>query len=129
MTAEQRREIIGRDPHVVHYALEDGTFKLAAGWLIDACGWKGSRSAALGCTSAEALGAGEPGRCQWGRGGDTGTRDSGKRVWGRFGIRLEPEPSGSVISAEVADVVVRLAFDLDLEGRVAGNTLKLSPAP
>ena len=41
VTPEQCRDIIARDPHVVHYPLEDGRFKLAAGWLIDACGWKG----------------------------------------------------------------------------------------
>ena len=41
VTEEQCRDIIGRDPHVVHYPMPDGSFKLAAGWLIDACGWKG----------------------------------------------------------------------------------------
>src|SRR5690606_12509003 len=41
VTPEQCRDIIGRDPEVVHYTLPDGRIKLAAGWLIDACGWKG----------------------------------------------------------------------------------------
>ncbi|MFM2055614.1 MAG: hypothetical protein RL456_3651, partial [Pseudomonadota bacterium] len=41
VTPEQCRDIIARDPHVVHYPMDDGSFKLAAGWLIDACGWKG----------------------------------------------------------------------------------------
>jgi UDP-N-acetylmuramate dehydrogenase len=39
VTEEQCRDIIGRDPEIVHYPMADGTVKLAAGWLIDACGW------------------------------------------------------------------------------------------
>ena len=41
VTSEQCRDIIGRDPAIVHYPLPDGRVKLAAGWMIDACGWKG----------------------------------------------------------------------------------------
>ncbi len=41
VSAEQCRDIIGRDPSIVHYPLPDGSAKLAAGWLIDACGWQG----------------------------------------------------------------------------------------
>ena len=28
-------------PDIVHYCLPDSTIKLAAGWLIEQCGWKG----------------------------------------------------------------------------------------
>ncbi len=71
VTAEQCRDIIGRDPHVVHYVLPDGRCKLAAGWLIDACGWKGKSIGRAGVTLARAI---------------------QESVYGRFGIRLEPEP-------------------------------------
>ena len=39
VSAEQCADIIARDPKVVHYHLSDGSIKLAAGWLIDSCGW------------------------------------------------------------------------------------------
>ena len=35
VSREQCADIIARDPKVVHYHLDDGTIKLAAGWLID----------------------------------------------------------------------------------------------
>ena len=41
VTPEQCVDIIAREPGIVHYQLADGRIKLAAGWLIDACGWKG----------------------------------------------------------------------------------------
>ena len=41
VTPEQCRDIIGRDPEIVHYPMPDGSVKLAAAWMIDACGWKG----------------------------------------------------------------------------------------
>ena len=91
VTAEQCRDIIGRDPHVVHYPLEDGTFKLAAGWLIDACGWKGKSIGRAGVYERQAL-------VLVNRGGANGAevvtlaRAIQESVYGRFGIRLEPEP-------------------------------------
>jgi UDP-N-acetylmuramate dehydrogenase len=52
VSAEQCRDIIGRDPEIVHYPLPDGSVKLAAGWLIDACGWKGKSVGRAASTSA-----------------------------------------------------------------------------
>jgi len=91
VTPEQCKDIIGRDPHVVHYPLEDGTFKLAAGWLIDACGWKGKSIGRAGVYDKQAL-------VLVNRGGASGAevvtlaRAIQESVYGRFGIRLEPEP-------------------------------------
>jgi UDP-N-acetylmuramate dehydrogenase len=91
VTPEQCRDIIGRDPEVVHYPMEDGTFKLAAGWMIDACGWKGKSIGRAGVYERQAL-------VLVNRGGAHGAevltlaRAIQESVYGRFGIRLEPEP-------------------------------------
>jgi UDP-N-acetylmuramate dehydrogenase len=55
VSAEQCKDIIARDPRIVHYALSDGSFKLAAGWLIDACGWRGKSIGRAGVYEKQAL--------------------------------------------------------------------------
>jgi len=91
VTPEQCRDIIGRDPEVVHYPLPDGSIKLAAGWLIDACGWKGKTVGQAGVYEKQAL-------VLVNRGDAIGSevmtlaRAIQESVYGRFGIRLEREP-------------------------------------
>ena len=42
-------------PQIVAYPNHDGSYKLAAGWLIEQCGWKGYRKGDAGCHEKQAL--------------------------------------------------------------------------
>jgi UDP-N-acetylmuramate dehydrogenase len=91
VTPEQCRDIIGRDPEVVHYPMPDGSVKLAAGWMIDACGWKGKSIGQAGVYEKQALVLVNRGHAI-GSEVMTLARAIQESVYGRFGIRLEPEP-------------------------------------
>jgi len=95
VTPEQCQDIIGRDPKLVHYPMPDGTVKLAAGWLIDACGWRGKRVGNAAVYDRQALVLiNRGGRKHPATGGEVMTlaRAIQTSVYERFGIRLEPEP-------------------------------------
>jgi UDP-N-acetylmuramate dehydrogenase len=91
VTAEQCKDIIGRDPGIVHYPMPDGSVKLAAGWMIDACGWKGKAVGGAAVYDKQALVLVNKADA---RGAEVVTlaRAIQESVYGRFGIRLEPEP-------------------------------------
>lgn len=91
VTPEQCRDIIGRDPEIVHYPMPDGTVKLAAGWMIDACGWKGKTVGQAGVYEKQALVLVNRGEAI-GAEVMTLARAIQESVYGRFGIRLETEP-------------------------------------
>lgn len=91
VTEEQCRDIIGRDPEVVYYELADGRFKLAAGWLIEACGWKGKSLGQAGVYSQQSLILINHGNAS-GAQISTLAQAIQESVYGRFGIMLEPEP-------------------------------------
>lgn len=80
-----------REPDVVSYKQPDGQFKLAAGWLIDRCGWKGRAIGAAAVHDRQAL-------VLVNRGGASGAQilelaDAIKRdVHTRFAVELEAEP-------------------------------------
>ncbi|MGW9066163.1 UDP-N-acetylmuramate dehydrogenase [Achromobacter animicus] len=89
--AAQREALAARFPGLVSYPQPDGRYKLAAGWLIDQCGWKGKALGAAGVHDRQAL-------VLINRGGATAEDIMGlaRAVQGavadRYGVRLEPEP-------------------------------------
>jgi UDP-N-acetylmuramate dehydrogenase len=95
VSADQCEDIIAREPRLVHYQLSNGEFKLAAAWLIDACGWRGKSVGRAGVYERQALvlvnkgGPSDP--CT---GGEVVTLAQAIQtsVYERFGIRLEIEP-------------------------------------
>jgi UDP-N-acetylmuramate dehydrogenase len=89
--ANKRDALLARHPQLVSYAQPDGRYKLAAGWLIDQCGWKGKSIGQAGVYEKQAL-------VLVNRGGATG-QDIAQLalaiqsdVKAQFDVMLEPEP-------------------------------------
>lgn len=91
VSAAQRDALAARYPGLVSYPQPDGGYKLAAGWLIDQCGWKGRALGAAGVHDRQAL-------VLVNRGGATAAdilalaRAIQDAVAERYGVALEPEP-------------------------------------
>ncbi|NUA25755.1 UDP-N-acetylmuramate dehydrogenase [Cupriavidus basilensis] len=89
--AEQRDALLVRYPNLVSHAQPDGSYKLAAGWLIDQCGFKGVSDGPVGVYGKQAL-------VLVHHGGGTGqallalAHRIADAVQARFGVRIEPEP-------------------------------------
>jgi UDP-N-acetylmuramate dehydrogenase len=97
VTPEQCADIIERDPKVVHYRLADGSVKLAAGWLIDSCGWRGKSVGQAGVFEKQALvlvNRGGSADSDGATGGEVMTLAKAIQtsVYERFGLMLEIEP-------------------------------------
>jgi UDP-N-acetylmuramate dehydrogenase len=91
VTTAQRDALLATYPQLVNYAQPDGSIKLAAGWLIDQCGWKGKTAGAAGVYENQAL-------VLVNRGGASGAEIAQLAaaiqadVAQRFDVRLEAEP-------------------------------------
>ena len=91
VTRAQCDALLAAHPALVHHAQPDGGAKLAAGWLIDQCGWKGRTMGAAGVYPKQAL-------VLVNNGGATGAdvvalaRAIQADVAARYGVVLETEP-------------------------------------
>lgn len=55
ITAQEFTDMKQRFEHLIGYENADGSYKLAAGWMIEQCGWKGFRRGDAGCHEKQAL--------------------------------------------------------------------------
>jgi UDP-N-acetylmuramate dehydrogenase len=91
VSGAQCAALLERFPNLVHHAQPDGSEKLAAGWLIDQCGWKGRSLGAAGVYPKQAL-------VLVNNGGASGAdvvalaKAIQADVQARYGVLLEPEP-------------------------------------
>lgn len=91
VTRAQCAQLLASFPALVHHAQADGSEKLAAGWLIDQCGWKGRTLGAAGVYPKQAL-------VLVNNGGASGAdivalaRAIQADVHARYGVHLETEP-------------------------------------
>lgn len=91
VSAEHFDRLRQQYPGLVAYPQADGRAKLAAGWMIEQCGWKGRRVGAVGVHERQALVLVNLGQAQ--------VRDLlalahaiSEDVLGKFGVALEIEP-------------------------------------
>lgn len=91
VTRANHAGLLAEHPQLISYPQADGSFKLAAGWMIDQCGWKGKSLGAAGVHEKQAL-------VLINRGGASGAeiltlaRAIQSDVLNRFGVVLEIEP-------------------------------------
>jgi UDP-N-acetylmuramate dehydrogenase len=89
--SEHCARLLARWPDLVHHVQPDGSEKLAAGWLIDRCGWKGKSLGKAGVYPKQALVLVNNG-CATGAEVLALARAIQHDVRMQFGVELEAEP-------------------------------------
>jgi UDP-N-acetylmuramate dehydrogenase len=91
VSKEKRDALLAAHPQLVSHAQADGSYKLAAGWLIDQCGWKGRSLGNAGVYEKQALVLVNRGEA---RGTEIAAlaRAIQEDVARAYGVMLEPEP-------------------------------------
>lgn len=90
VTASQYYDLLERFPNLVAFPLDDGRFKLAAGWLIEHVGWKGRGIGRVAVYPKQALVLVNQGGCT-GREVVTLANAIIADVEDKYGVTLEPE--------------------------------------
>lgn len=91
VSAEKFHDLKQEFAELVAYPQENGDYKLAAGWLIDQCGWKGKTMGKVGVHDRQAL-------VLVNKGGATAqdiktlASTIQHDVWQKYGVHIEPEP-------------------------------------
>ncbi|MBE1287505.1 MAG: UDP-N-acetylmuramate dehydrogenase [Alteromonadaceae bacterium] len=90
VSQDKANEILAQFPNVPRYPQADGQVKIAAGWLIEQCGFKGTTQGGVQCHPTQAL---VLTNYKDAKGQDvlTFARTISETVWTKFGIRLENE--------------------------------------
>lgn len=91
ISADQYQSLKQRFIDLVAYPQPNNTFKLAAGWMIERCGWKGRRTGPVGVHDRQALVLVNYGGAQ-AQDILTLAREVQAAVLGQFGVELEIEP-------------------------------------
>lgn len=92
VSAAQQQRLLKDFPQLVSYVQPDGSYKLAAAWLIDQCGWKGKSLGHAKVHDKQALVLTNPG-------GASGAeimqlaQAIQRTVAEKFAVQLEPEPT------------------------------------
>jgi UDP-N-acetylmuramate dehydrogenase len=92
VSTEQYRSIAARHKGVAGHRMSDGTVKLSAGWLVEACGWKGRALGRAAVYDKQALVLINRGKATAQEILDLSLAIQ-HSVSDRFGIRLEVEPT------------------------------------
>jgi UDP-N-acetylmuramate dehydrogenase len=55
ITKKQYDQLLLQFPTLMAYPINDDTYKIPAGWLLEACGWKGATRDQIGCYKDQVL--------------------------------------------------------------------------